>query len=589
MSAIRRGLLALLVMCTACSSARTAPVADGGADAASWDGSVASAYKERNRPVIGTRGMVVSESREASEWGAEILRQGGNAVDAAVATAFMLAVTRPHFGSLGGGGFMVFCPKPAGGRAQPCQALDYREEAPGAATRDLYLRDGKARTDLSQDGALASGVPGVPAGLLLALEKFGTLPRQKLLARPIRDAREGIRVSSWTEVSADDRWKAMNDETRRIWGCDGKPCPPGTVVRQPDLARVLTEISRKGAPGFYSGWVARKISEGLRAAGGIMTEQDLGAYRPKLREPVTGHFRGMEVVSMPPPSSGGGLVVQMLGYAERADSAGAFAGGYGSAPSVHAVAQGMSLAFADRAKYYGDPDVVQVPLAQLLAPAYLDERWKSYDAGAARIPEGAGDLGKDHPNTTHFSVIDREGNAVAITTTVNDNFGSGFTPPGTGVVMNNQMDDFSIQPGVANMYGLVGAEANAVGPRKRPLSSMSPTVVRDAQGVARLVLGAAGGPRIPTAVFHVILNRYRWGMALPDAVAAARFHHQWKPRELRLERYGFPAEVREALAKRGWALGDVASTAVIHALERYPNGRVWGGPDHRGEGVAVAE
>jgi gamma-glutamyltranspeptidase/glutathione hydrolase len=541
--------------------------------------------------------MVSADDRVAAEWGAEILRQGGNAVDAAVATAFALAVTRPHYAALGGGGFLVFCPAPGAEGPRPCRVIDYREEAPGAATRDMYVRDGKARTDLSQDGPLAPGVPGTTAGLLLALEKHGTMPRAKLLRRPIELARGGTVFSGHMENAALERWEAMNAEARKLFGCGGaKPCEPGTLLRQPELAKVLEEISRLGAKGFYEGWVARKISEGIRAAGGIMTAEDLAAYRAREREPITGTYRGMEIVTMPPPSAGGTVILQLFRFAELAEASGAFDEGFGSARAIHAVAHGMALGFADRASYFGDPDHVRVPVQGLLAGPYLEKRWKDtyrdgcrakdLVAGGPTPPPAPG----EGTHTTHLSVIDRYGNAVALTTTVNDNFGSGFVPPGTGVVMNNEMDDFAIQAGVPNIFGLVGADANAVAPRKRPLSSMSPTIVRDREGRARISIGAQGGPRITTAVFQALFNRLRFGMALPDAVIAPRFHHQWKPDLLHLEANGFGADARRALAKMGYELKDITASGRMHGIERFPEtGRTWGVSDPRAEGGAIAE
>jgi gamma-glutamyltranspeptidase/glutathione hydrolase len=561
-------------------------------------GDVGSDRLSRVRPVIGNRGMVVSDDRIASEWGAEILRKGGNAMDAAVATAFMLSVTRPHYGSLGGGGFLVYCPA-----KQKCTAIDYREKAPSAATRDMYLRNGKADTDLSQDGALASGVPGVPAGILTALEKFGTRKREVLLRQPIRIAEHGFRFTGLEETAAVERWSAFNKEAKKILGCkislksgakagieQGlEPCPVGTFLKQPDLAKVLREISAHGKDGFYSGWVGRKIVNGIAKAGGILTIKDLEQYRPKIREPLVGKFHGMEVVTMPPPSSGGVHLLQMLGFMNRAEKKGELSQGFGSAESIHAEAHAMALAFADRAKYLGDTDYVKVPIHALLSEAYLDQRWATFDPGKANPPADAGILPNEPQNTTHFSVIDRYGNAVAITTTINDEYGSGFVPPGTGVFMNDEMDDFSAQPGVPNMFGLVGGEANAIAAGKRPLSSMTPTIVRDSKGEVHLVLGAAGGPRIITAVFNVLVNRYEFGMLLPDAVSAPRVHDQWKPDELRVEQFGFSPGTREALTKLGYSVKETPALAKMHAIERFPNARVWGVPDIRGEGAAVAE
>jgi gamma-glutamyltranspeptidase/glutathione hydrolase len=556
----------------------------------------ASSFQSRYQPFMGTRGMVVSDDREASSWGAEILRQGGNAIDAAVATAFALAVTRPHYAALGGGGFLIFCPKPTEKGGSPCQAIDYREQAPKAAHRDLYIRNGKGDTHLSQNGALASGIPGVPAGLLLALEKYGTLSRQKILRRPIELAKKGYEFTSYAENAAHERWPFMNEAAKQIFGCSPNqkipktPCATGTVIRQPDLAQVLMTISKQGTQGFYEGPVAKKITHEIKSAGGILTLEDLRSYRPKLRDVIQGKFKGHEVISMPPPSSGGAILIQLLGYVQRADQAEIFKDGFESANSIHAIAHAMSLAFADRAQYFGDPDFVQVPLTSLISPQYLDQQWKTFQLNKASLPAHAGTLPKPEPqHTTHFSVIDRFGNAVSVTTTVNDDFGSGFVPSGTGIVMNNQMDDFSIEPGVPNLFGLVGAESNAVAASKRPLSSMSPTIIRDNKGNTQIVIGAAGGPRIITSVFLSLLNRLRFGMSLTDAVAAPRFHQQWKPTSLRMERFGFSSETKSALLKKGYQLEEVDSLGKVHALERLPNGRTIGVADFRGEGAAIAE
>jgi gamma-glutamyltranspeptidase/glutathione hydrolase len=648
--------VAVVFAAAGCASQPMPKIASPQLEPGHWDGSVMSEQDQRYHPMIGTKGMVVADDPVAAQWGAEILRRGGNAIDAAVATGFAMAVTRPQHSSIGGGGFMIYCPAPeapkavaagvSGGPAQAsasrspsaapeaahsrrplptCYALDYREKSPAAATRDMYVRDGKPRTDLSQNGALASGVPGVTAGLLTALERFGSMPRQKLLARPIELARQGYSFTSHQESTAQERWEDFNPETRKTLGCPAKPgaaptgpCTPGATIRQADLARTLEAISQGGINGFYQGAVAKKLVDGLKASGGIMTLDDLKGYKPQWREPVRGEYRGMEVVSMPPPSAGGTVLLQMLGFMDRADRQGQLDEGYGSAKAVHAIASAMSIAFADRAKHFGDPDHVKVPVDTLLSPAYLDERWKLFDPSRFTSPAGAGEIAasvaargdagadaragasaamaplaqlpQESMHTTHFSVVDRHGNAVAITTTVNDDYGSGFTPPGTGVVMNNEMDDFSIQPGVPNLFGLIGAEANAVAPGKRPLSSMSPTVVRDARsGQVRLVIGAAGGPTITTSVFLSIVNRLRFGMSLTDAVAAARVHQQWRPDELRFERQGLSSDTLARLAEKGHTLVSKGAIARVHAIERFGNGRTWGVPDFRGEGGGAAE
>ncbi len=551
--------------------------------------------------------MVVADDALAAEWGADVLRRGGNAIDAAVATAFAMSVTRPHFASLGGGGFLVYCP-PAqtkmvsmgtpSGKAPDCITIDYREKAPAAVTRDFYMKPGKdGKKPDSFDGAAASAVPGVTAGLLLALEKFGTWKRDKILTKPIELAEKGVTFTGRMEWAAGDRWSAFNDETKRIFGCGGtlvkhpKPCEPGVTILQPELGRVLIAISKKGRDGFYTGWIAKRLADGIQAAGGLISVADLAGYQPTIRQPIIGNYRGYEVVTMPPPSSGGVTLLQMLRYSDFGDSE--LTEGYGAVRSVHALTHAMSLAFADRARWFGDTDFVKVPISGLLDEEYLKQRWASFNRKKASLPE-AGDptlaSGKAGNNTTHFSVVDRLGGAVAITTTVNENFGSGFVPPGTGIVMNNQMDDFVTQPGIPNQAELVGSEANAVAPGKRPLSSMTPTIVREkSTGEVRFVLGAQGGPRIITGVFQTLVNRLRFGMSLPDSVDALRFHQQSRPTALMLEKFGFSADLQQKLKDLGYSLREVVESGRLHAIERFANGRVWGAPDRRAEGAAVAE
>lgn len=553
----------------------------------------------RVRVPIGTRGIVVSDDRMASAWGAKVLKLGGNAVDAAVATAFHLAVTRPHYASLGGGGFLLYCPE----KAPKCSVIDYREIAPRGLTIDSYRPGGKLNPELSQDGALASGVPGVVSGLLTAHGKWGKLPRALLLSEPIRVAREGFPFTSYMETVALERWDALNPEAKRVLGCakgeqmPTRPCMPGTVFRQPDLANTLERISREGVEGFYAGRTAKLLAGGIRAAGGVLTEQDLSEYHAKEREPLVGSAFGKSIVSMPPPSSGGAILLELLTLTRIVDEKGLLAGGFGSASMLHAVAHAQSIAFADRALYFGDPDFVAVPLASLLEPARLKRRFEeTFRPSQKNIPSEPADVRAPEPTeTTHFVAADREGNMVSITTTINDNYGSGFIPPGTGVVMNDEMDDFSLEPGVPNLYGLVGGFANAVKPGKRPLSSMSPTIVRSIEGSNLLAIGGAGGPRIPTAVYWALLSRYRFGMSLPDAVAAPRLHHQWKPEWLSVDRYGFGRSELEALTGMGYTVKETAVGARLHALERISEEgegsgfRTWGAPDPRGEGAAVTE
>ena len=554
-----------------------------------------SVGESREQPWVGTKGMVVSDDREASEWGATILRQGGNAVDAAVAMAFMLAVTRPHYASLGGGGFLLYCPKPTPKGPSTCKIVDYREKAPIRADRDMFLTNGKPQNDLAQNSALAIGVPGAPAGLLLALTNLGTLPIKKILSKPIEVAKKGYLFSPHSEVAAEDRWSVMNDEAKKIFGCKGPnlkliPCPPGTKIIQKDLAHVLETLVQSGRSAFYEGKIAQQILSGIQKAGGVMTSDDFSSYNAQYRSILSGHFEGHEVITMPPPSSGGTIILQLLNYFERAQKTGLLDRGFGAADSVHVMTHAMSLGFVDRSWFLGDPDFVQVPLSKLLSSAYLDAQWKTFRPAEIAIPPHSGVIpGNEPQHTTHLSVIDRDGNAVSLTTTINDNFGSGFVPPGTGIVMNNEMDDFSVFPGVPNLFGLTGNDANAVAAGKRPLSSMSPTIIRDKKGNVEIVIGAAGGPRIITSVFLALVNRLSFGMSLPDAVSAPRFHHQWKPETLWVEKFGFSLDTQEILRKKGYSVEEVTSLGKIHAVERLENGRTVGVPDPRGEGAAEAE
>lgn len=540
----------------------------------------------------GWKGMVVADDRSAAQWGADVLEHGGNAVDAAVATAFALAVTRPHFAALGGGGFLVFCPAPKGGQKGDCAVIDFREKAPIKSTQDMYLVGGKADTALSQKGALASGTPGIPAGLAAALERFGTVKLGKTLAQPIRWAEQGIRVSTHTETALRMSWDNFNPAARKIFSCGSqpmRPCKAGEQLIQKDLARTLALISKKGAAGFYKGVTARRIAKAMSRDGGILTEADLASYRPSDRKPLTGSFKDSEVVTMPPPSSGGLVLLQLLKDFERAAQDGLIDKSPASVHTRHTLLHAMSLAFADRTQHMGDSDFYPVPIEQLLSESYLKERWKGFQRERAALPESPGNPAREADQTTHLSVTDADGNAVAMTLTVNGYFGSGYVPDGTGVVMNNEMDDFSLQPGVPNLFGLVGSEANAIAPNKRPLSSMTPTIIRDSRGHVRFVLGAAGGPRIITSVFQTIIHRMHFGLSLSDAVAAPRIHHQWRPKTVFFEAHRLSPDALTQLAKLGYKLQAKDGLAVMHALERSATGQVFGAPDPRGEGAAVAQ
>jgi gamma-glutamyltranspeptidase/glutathione hydrolase len=554
-------------------------------------------FQSRNKPPVGYLGMVDSEDRDASEWGAQILRSGGNAVDAAIATAYYLSVSRPFYASLGGGGFFVYCPAPKGrimAEKQNCTTVDMRETAPAAATRDMYIINGVEKSELSNLGALASGIPGLVDGYTKVHAKFGKLSRAKLLSRPIQVAENGFRFTGYLATRLDGFWKSMNPELLKTLTCHDQKksrlCRAGDTVKQKDLAKVLREISKKGREGFYSGWVAKKIVEGLKRAGGIISMEDLKNYHSNERAPIVSDFQDLEIVGMPPPSSGAILISQLFSYLDEAKKTGALNKGFASLEEVHALGTAMSLAFADTLNRVGDADFVKVPVEDLLNKNYLSKRWKeNYSLEKWKDPK-AGEMQKTGTNTTHISVIDSKGNSVALTITNNGPYGSCFMPEGTGVVMNNEMNDFTVIPGKENNFGLVSGGANEIAPGKRPLSSMSPTIVRDKKtGVVKVVIGGQGGPNIVTATFLSLVNRYVHGMSIIDAITAPRFHHQWRPANLQLERNSFSEELIEKLNERGHKVSLMDASARLHAVERMPNGEVWGGTDPRTEGGAVAE
>jgi len=546
-------------------------------------------------PAEGSHGMVVTGEAHAARAGHEMLARGGNAVDAAIATSFALGVTDPYHSGIGGGGFLLI--RLASGEAV---ALDAREMAPAAATRDMFLAPGVAE-DASRTGPLAVGVPGLVAGAALALERFGTLSLAQVLEPAIRLAEDGFEIGPrharaarfWVSRGLHERFP----ETARIQlPPPGQDLRPGWRLRQPELAATLRMLAREGPKAFYEGDIARAIADELARQGGLVTRADLAAYEPRLREPVRGSYRGLEVLSFPPPSSGGVALVQMLAVLEGFDLA---ARGAGSSASLHVVAEAMKLAFADRAAYLGDTDFVAVPLAALLAPDYAARQraridppfwrkapwhWGRERAIAVRGPG----LAEEDGGTMHLSVTDAAGNAVAITQTINLLYGSGITVPGTGIVLNDQMDDFSIATNRPNAFGLVDTRgANAIAPGKRPLSSMTPTIVLK-DDKPYLVTGSPGGPRIITTALLTILNVVDYGMNVQEAVAAPRFHQQWEPDELLVER-AVPRDVIEALRARGHAVRvaerDWSSAQAI--LVDPASGVHRGGSDPRSDGAAL--
>jgi gamma-glutamyltranspeptidase/glutathione hydrolase len=508
----------------------------------------------------GAHGAVVSAHPAASKVGLEVLRAGGNAVDAAVAVGFALAVTHPQAGNLGGGGFAVVFMHEQG----ETLALDFRERAPRAASRDMYLdADGKVVRDASLWTARAAGVPGSPKGLCELHAKFGTRPLAELLAPAIRLAREGFEVCHFLHHSIRAKHKilALWPETARIFLPGGEPLAQGALLKQPELAKTLERIAEHGAKGFYEGETAEHLIAAMRQHDGLIDAQDLREYHVVERQALRASYRGHPVLAMPPPSSGGIAVLQMLQFVEPYDVGRI---GFGSSRGLHLRIEAMRRAFADRAKWLGDSDYFPVPIQGLIDRKYAAQRRKSFDWAQAtpRVragsPQGAPDL-EDAPgqrreskDTTHYSVVDTFGNAVSITTTINSSFGNGQVVKGAGFFLNNEMDDFSAKPGVPNQFGLVGAKANEIQPGKRPLSSMSPTILLSKDGKRPyLVLGSPGGSRIINTTFQVILNVVDHELGIRDAVAAPRIHHQWLPRALYWERLALPFDVREALIALG--------------------------------------
>ncbi|MDF0604964.1 gamma-glutamyltransferase [Neisseriaceae bacterium TC5R-5] len=501
------------------------------------------------QPVAGRQGMVASEQELASRVGVEILKQGGNAVDAAVAVGFALAVVLPNAGNLGGGGFMLLHDAKSGDNI----ALDFRELAPAKASRDMYLdAQGKVVDGRSLHTHLAVGVPGTVAGLEHALQRWGSLPLSKVVAPAIKLAEEGFVISPTLgkALSVEQDHLGQWDSSRAVFFKNGQVLAAGNKLVQPDLAKSLRLIAAQGAKVFYQGEIGDKIVAEMAQHGGLITQSDLQNYRVIERQPVTGSYRGYQVVSMPPPSSGGIHIIEMLNLLERYPLA---QYGPNSAQTIHYLAAAMQLAYADRAEYLGDPAFVKVPQSGLISKAYADELAKKIDpvkvVASAQVKPGQ-PLPYESDQTTHYSIVDKQGNAVAVTYTLNLNFGSGIVAKGTGILLNNEMDDFSVKPGVPNAFGLVGGDANAVEAGKRPLSSMSPTLVlKDNQ--PWLVTGSPGGARIITATLQTIVNAIDFDMNPAEAAASPRVHHQWLPDELRVEK-GISPDTTRLLREQGY-------------------------------------
>ncbi|EAW0682543.1 gamma-glutamyltransferase [Salmonella enterica] len=529
-------------------------------------------------PVRATQGMVASVDAMATQVGVDILKQGGNAVDAAVAVGYALAVTHPQAGNLGGGGFMLLRTKDGA-----TTAIDFREMAPAGATRDMFLDEqGNPDSKKSLTSPLASGTPGTVAGLSLALEKYGSLPLNSVVRPAIKLAQEGFIVN---DALADDlktygsEVLPYHENSKAIFWKDGEPLKKGDKLVQQDLANSLTMIAENGPDAFYKGEIARQIAQQMQQNGGLITTDDLAAYQAVERTPVSGEYRGYQIFSMPPPSSGGIHIVQILNILENFDMK---KYGFGSADAIQIMAEAEKYAYADRSEYLGDPDFVNVPWQALTSKAYAKSIAGQIDINKAK-PSSEIRPGKLAPyesdQTTHFSVVDKDGNAVAVTYTLNTTFGTGIVAGNTGILLNNQMDDFSAKPGVPNVYGLVGGEANAVGPKKRPLSSMSPTiVVKD--GKTWLVTGSPGGSRIITTVLQMVVNTIDFGMNVAEATNAPRFHHQWLPDELRVEK-GFSPDTLKLLEQKGQKVALKEAMGSTQSIMVGPDGELYGASDPR--------
>lgn len=502
-----------------------------------------------DHPVIARHGMVATVDQTATGVGLGVLRAGGNAVDAAVAVGYALAVTHPQAGNLGGGGFMLI--RTADGKVT---AIDFREMAPAAARRDMFIgADGKADSALSLKSPLSSGTPGTVAGFSLALGRYGSWPLRRVMAPAITLAKQGFIVNA--SLARDlahygEEVLITHPNSKAVfYKANGQPYAQGEKLRQPQLARSLALIAAQGPKAFYQGAIAMQIAAEMRQRGGLITKADLAAYRAVERQPVAGTYRGYQIFSMPPPSSGGIHVIEILNILENFDLAKM---GAGSADAIEAMAEAMKFAYADRSQYLGDPDFVSVPVRALASKAYARTLARRIDLAHA-IPSIAIKPGRLQPyesdQTTHYSIADHDGNAVAVTYTLNTFFGSGIMAGHSGILLNNEMDDFSAKPGAPNMYGLVGGEANAIQPGKRPLSSMSPTIV-EKDGKLWLVTGSPGGSRIITTVVQILVNTIDFKENIAEATHAPRFHQQWTPDELRVEK-GFSPDTLQLLRAKG--------------------------------------
>ena len=533
---------------------------------------------ERMSPVQGKEGMVVTSHFLATESAQEVLKKGGNAIDAAVTAAFSLAVTQPRSGNIGGGGFMLISSE----KNNEVVAIDYREKAPAKAAVDMFLdKEGNADSKLSRYSHLAAGVPGTVAGLALALEKYGTISLKEAMAPAIKLAAEGFIVTPRFSDGLKEKQEMLKkwpSSAKIFYKPDGTTYEPGEIFVQKELAATLQRIADKGAKEFYEGETAELLVAEMAGHGGLITMDDMKNYTPTMRQPVHGSYRGYDIYSMSPPSSGGVHVVQILNILEGYPIA---VHGHNSAQTIHLMAEAMKRAYADRSFYLGDADFVEVPLKGLISKDYAAQIRDGIDTRKA-TPSSTIAPGKPQPyesnETTHFSIVDKFGNAVSNTYTINFSYGSGIVVEGAGFLLNNEMDDFSAKPGVPNAYGLLGGEANKVEPNKRMLSSMSPTIVKD-NGKNFLVTGSPGGSRIITTTLQVIMNVIDHGLNIQSAIAAPRIHHQWLPDELRIEE-GISPDTIKILQEKGHQVKQQEAMGAIQSI-MVKDGLMYGGADPR--------
>ncbi|TVP67732.1 MAG: gamma-glutamyltransferase [Nodularia sp. (in: Bacteria)] len=539
-------------------------------------------------PLRSKKGMVVSAHPLASDAGIAMLRQGGNAIDAAVATTFAISVVEPFSAGIGGGGFLLM----HSGETGEIKALDFRERAPLKATKDMYLdATGKVRPNASVTGYLAVATPGTVAGLYEVHRRYGKLPWADVVKPAIALAQDGFilrRTLSPTFLTINNpRLQTMlnNPGMREIFTRDGDFYQPGERLVQRDLARTLTDVARS-PHSFYTGNIAWAIASDMAKNGGLITLEDLKAYKPIWRTPVCGNFRQAKICSMPPPSSGGVHLLQMLNMIGETDLQ---ALGWHHPDGLHLMAEAMKIAYADRAEYLGDPDFVTVPVEQLISPDYAKKRRQEIDMSTAKPasevkPVDLNSLTRSElTETSHLTVVDDQHNAVSLTFTINLGFGAGVVTPGTGIVLNNEMDDFAAAPGVPNAFGLVGNEANAIAPRKTPLSSMTPTIVTE-NGRLRLAVGTPGGSTIITQVLQIILNVLEYQMDVGAAVSVPRIHHQWLPDQLLVERWGLDTLTLQELRRRGHTINESNSWGNANAIAVTADGDLEAAADPRGQG-----